>query len=478
MEYEVVIGLEIHIQLATRTKLFSGDANRFGNSPNSLTSPLVLGHPGTLPKTNKAAVALAVQLGLACGCTIARENYFARKNYFYPDLPKGYQISQHTTPICLGGAIEITVDNQTQTIALNRIHLEEDAGKSLHDQYEDVTCIDLNRAGTPLVELVTEPVIFSAAAAAQFVTEVRKLVRWLGVSDGNMEEGSLRCDANLSLRPLGGKTLGTKVEVKNLNSIKHVRKAIEAETERMTHLLQMGQIIRQETRGFDAQTETTFSQRDKEEANDYRYFPDPDLPAFLLQEDWIKQQQIALPILPAVAQKKLMEEMGLGAYDAAQLCEDKLVFDFFQACVAAGGSPKPIANWITGPIRQYLNETQTGLSDFPLQAPQIVAMIQMVEAGDLHFSQASQQLFRAWLKNPTAHPKALATDLGLVLVKDNHSLEKWVMEVLAEMPDKVMEYQKGKKGLMGLFVGAVKKKSKGSADPLQVTALLEEKLKK
>ena len=286
-QYEVVIGLEIHAQLATNSKLFCGDSNEFGGEPNTRISAISLAHPGTLPKTNKQAVELAVKLGLAIGCTIEQYNFFARKNYFYPDLPKGYQISQHTSPICKGGELIIETSTGKRAVQLNRIHLEEDAGKSLHDQHPTQTYIDLNRAGTPLVEIVTEPNIYSAEEAGQFVSEIRKLVRWLGVSDGNMEEGSLRCDANISLRPAGTEVLGTKVEVKNLNSIRHVKKAIEFEIGRMTELLLEGKPIIQQTRSYDAGKDITFALREKEEANDYRYFPDPDLAPFTLSDEYL-----------------------------------------------------------------------------------------------------------------------------------------------------------------------------------------------
>src|SRR5690349_10957738 len=302
--YEVVIGLEVHAQLLTQSKLFCGDSIEFGAEPNTHVSPITLGHPGTLPKTNKKAIEYAIKMGLACHCEIERYNYFARKNYFYPDLPKGYQVSQHTTPICKGGYVTIKIENGTRNIQLNRIHLEEDAGKSIHDIEEDFTCVDYNRAGTPLIEIVTEPDLHSAEEAYQYVTEVRRLVRWLGICDGNMEEGGLRCDANVSVRLKGETKLGTKVEVKNLNSIRNVKKAIEYEIWRMTDLLENGERITQQTRSFDASNDTTFAIRDKEEANDYRYFPEPDLAPFHLSESFIQNIQEAQPALPHELQEK------------------------------------------------------------------------------------------------------------------------------------------------------------------------------
>ncbi len=317
----MVIGLEVHAQLATQSKLFCGDSTAFGAEPNTHISPITMGHPGTLPKTNAKAVDYAIKMGLACGCEIEKDNYFARKNYFYPDLPKGYQISQHTTPICKGGLVRIkTADGTYRNVQLNRIHLEEDAGKSIHDLDPNFTCIDLNRAGTPLIEIVTEPDIFSADEAWQYVTEVRKLVRWLGICDGNMEEGSLRCDANISLRPIGTEKLGTRVEVKNLNSIRNVKKAIEFEVERLAVLLDAGEKIQQQTRSFNADNDTTFAIRDKEEANDYRYFPDPDLAPFHLTDAFIADLQAQLPMLPNALIAKYSQDFGLSDYDAQQLC--------------------------------------------------------------------------------------------------------------------------------------------------------------
>jgi aspartyl-tRNA(Asn)/glutamyl-tRNA(Gln) amidotransferase subunit B len=308
-----------------------------------------MGHPGTLPKTNKKAVEYAIRMGLACGCEIEKDNYFARKNYFYPDLPKGYQTSQHTTPICKGGYITIKTGDGERRVQLNRIHLEEDAGKSIHDLDENFTCIDLNRAGTPLIEIVTEPDLFSAEEAWQYVTEVRKLVRWTGVCDGNMEEGSLRCDANVSIRLRGESKLGTKVEVKNLNSIRNVRKAIEFEIDRMIALVESGGKVQQQTRSFDAATDTTFAMRDKEEANDYRYFPDPDLAPFHLTDDFISRVREALPALPNELIATFQSAYGLGEYDARQLCDEKTTAEYFEAVASIPGNTKRLPTGYLGP---------------------------------------------------------------------------------------------------------------------------------
>ncbi|MFW2476799.1 MAG: Asp-tRNA(Asn)/Glu-tRNA(Gln) amidotransferase subunit GatB [Sediminibacterium sp.] len=474
-KYEAVIGLEVHAQLATESKLFCGDSIAFGAAPNTHVSPITLGHPGTLPKTNKKAVEFAIKMGLACGCEIEKDNYFARKNYFYPDLPKGYQISQHTTPICKGGYVSITTSNGKKEVKLNRIHLEEDAGKSIHDLEEDYTCIDLNRAGTPLIEIVTEPDMHSAEEAWHYVTEIRKLVQWLGICDGNMEEGSLRCDANISVRLKGEEKLGTKVEVKNLNSIRNVKKAIEFEIDRIINLLEEGKLIQQQTRSFDASNDTTFAIRDKEEANDYRYFPDPDLAPFRLTEKYIQGIKASLPALPAVLIKTYTENFGLSEYDASQLCDTKATAAYFESVIAFTKNYKAIANWITGPIRQYLNEQQTGIDQLPLSAKTLAALIDLVQNGKVSFSIASSKLLPLLMQQET-DPETLAASLNLIQVSDAGALETWVNEAIAAMPEKVLEYKKGKKGLIGLFVGEVKKRSQGKADPKQVTTLLEQKL--
>lgn len=474
-KYEAVIGLEVHAQLATNSKLFCGDSTAFGAEPNTHISPVTMGHPGTLPKTNKKAVEYAIRLGLACNCEIEKDNYFARKNYFYPDLPKGYQISQHTTPICKGGYVTIKTASGTRDVQLNRIHMEEDAGKSIHDMDENYTCIDLNRAGTPLVEMVTEPDLFSAEEAWQYVTEVRRLVRWIGICDGNMEEGSLRCDANVSIRLRGETALGTKVEVKNLNSIRNVKKAIEYEIDRMIQLVESGGTVKQQTRSFDASNDTTFAIRDKEEANDYRYFPDPDLAPFHLTDRFIQQVQSELPALPNERIGRYQTQYGLSVYDASQLCDEKETADFFESVVQHTTLYKATANWLLGPVKQYLNETGIGLDQLPLQASVLAALIQLVEEGKVNFSVASSKILPV-LVDGNSSPLAVAESMNLLQVSDTNELESWIIGALESMPDKVAEYKKGKKGLIGLFVGEVKKRSKGKADPKVVTQMLEEKL--
>ena len=473
--YEVVIGLEIHAQLATQSKLFCGDSNLFGGEANTRVSAISLAHPGTLPRTNKKAVELAVKLGLACECDIEQNNYFARKNYFYPDLPKGYQISQHTSPICKGGNVRITTTAGSRAVRLNRIHLEEDAGKSLHDQHPTKTFIDLNRAGTPLVEIVTEPDIYSAEEAGQFVAEIRKLVRWLGVSDGNMEEGSLRCDANISLRPAGSETLGTKVEVKNLNSIKHIKKAIEYEINRITERLLQGQPIIQQTRSFDADNDTTFALRDKEEANDYRYFPDPDLAPFVISAEALESYKASLPELPNALHQRLLQMEELTEYDAQQLSDDLFTAQYFEEVSLHTSNKKSIANWMLGPLRQWLNDNQLNFSQAPISPANLAQMIDMIESGELSFSTAVSRLLPALIKEKKS-PRDLAETLNILQTANESMLAEWIQEVMNKMPDKVQEYRKGKKGLLGVFIGEVKKISGGKADPQKVTQLLQEKL--
>jgi aspartyl-tRNA(Asn)/glutamyl-tRNA(Gln) amidotransferase subunit B len=475
--YQAVIGLEIHAQLATHSKLFSGDATSFGAAPNTHVSPITLGHPGSLPKTNVKAVEYALKMGLACGATITKENYFARKNYFYADLPKGYQISQHTTPICAGGQVTIQTTEGEKCIQLNRIHLEEDAGKSIHDLSPTDSYIDLNRAGTPLIEIVTEPCIHSAEDAFLYVTEVRKLVRWLGICDGNMEEGSLRCDANISVRLKGDEKLGTRVEVKNLNSIRNIKKAIEFEVNRLIDLVENGETIIQQTRSFDASNDTTFSIRDKEDANDYRYFPDPDLAPFKLTEDYINEIQASLPALPNQLKKEWSSRYGLSTYDIDQLCENKQEADFFIQWTNHTTLYKAAANWMMGPIRAYLNEQNKKHEDLVPLLASFSELLTMVDQHLLSFSVASDKVFKAIIELPQS-PMAYATDNQLLQNSNEDELIAWIDTVLKNHPDKVEAYQKGKKGLIGVLVGEVKKLSKGKADPQKTTQLLATKLSK
>ncbi|MEP6466439.1 MAG: Asp-tRNA(Asn)/Glu-tRNA(Gln) amidotransferase subunit GatB [Parafilimonas sp.] len=473
-KYEAVIGLEVHARLSTNSKLFSSDSNSYGAAPNENVGVITLAHPGTLPKINKKAIEYAVMMGIACNCHINQKNYFARKHYFYPDLPKGFQTSQHTAPICLGGFVTIHASNGERNVKLHHIHLEEDAGKSIHDADENYTLIDLNRAGTPLIEIVTEPDMHSAEEAGLFVTELRKLVRWIQVCDGNMEEGSLRCDANISLRLKGELKLGTKAEVKNLNSIRNIKKAIEFEIERMTGLLENGEKIFQQTRSFDATNDTTFAIREKEEANDYRYLPEPDLPPLNLSDEYIFNIKNSLPALPQQLYKKYQLEYGLNEYDAAQLTSEKEISNYFEDVIQYSKNYKAIANWINGPVKQLLNESEILLND--IAANRLAAIIDIVEKDEVSFSNASSKLLPEIIKNNAESVAAIALQLNIIQTKNTDELKEWVTIVLNKMPDKVAEYKKGKKGLMGLFVGEVKKLSKGKADAKIVTNLFEKEL--
>jgi aspartyl-tRNA(Asn)/glutamyl-tRNA(Gln) amidotransferase subunit B len=476
-KYEAVIGLEVHAQLLTESKLFCADSAAFGGSPNTHISPITLGHPGTLPRMNRKAVEYAVKLGFACHCEIAAENYFARKNYFYPDLPKGYQVSQHTAPICLGGYVTITTPQGERNVQLNRIHLEEDAGKSMHDQEPDNTLVDYNRAGVPLVEIVTEPDLHNGDEAYAYLTALRRLVRYLDVCDGNMEEGSMRCDANISIRLKGATTLGTKVEVKNMNSIRNVKRAIENEVKRQIELVETGGIIVQETRSFDASNGSSFSLRSKEEANDYRYFPEPDLAPFKLTADFLAAVKATLPALPDELVQLYTQQYGLPEYDARVLCDDKATADYFAQVIAITPQYKASANWLLGPVKQYLNERNAGMEQFPLKAAALAGLIELVESGKVSFSIASSRIFPEMIQQPGKTALETATALNLLQDTNADNISPIIDAVLAKYPAKVAEYRAGKKGLIGLFVGEVMKLSQGKADPKLTNQLLAEKLK-
>lgn len=478
IKYEAVIGLEVHAQLQTRSKLFAGDAAAFGADPNTHVSPITLGHPGTLPRMNKIAIEHAISMGLVCHCTIEKHNYFARKNYFYPDLPKGYQISQHTTPICSGGFVRINTSTGQRDIQLTRIHMEEDAGKSIHDQHDGLTVLDYNRAGVPLIEIVTDPVLHSAEEASAYLTQVRKLVRWIGICDGNMEEGSLRCDANISVRPRGSQLLGTRVEVKNLNSIRHLRHAIDIEINRLSAMCEKGETIVQETRSYDADKGITFSIRTKEDADDYRYFPEPDLAPFAFTDAFIDGIKDALPSLPDERAIQYVEAYGLTNYDAEQLTEDKALSDLFEKIAASTPHKKNLANFLIGPLRAHLNLVNGTWNDIAISSENWHQLLDLIAGGKLGFSVAAQKLLPIMLEDSNASPLALAAAMNLLQDAGDDAIGTWVQQVLDSMPDKVEEYRKGKKGLMGLFVGEVKKISKGKADPKITTDLLTAHLNK
>ena len=475
-KYEAVIGLEVHTQLLTESKLFCGDSTQFGNPPNTNVSAISLAHPGTLPMMNEKAVELAIKLGLAFNCDIVSNNFFARKNYFYPDLPKGYQVTQHTTPICKNGKIPIRINGQERNVLLNRIHLEEDAGKSIHDADENFTCIDLNRAGVPLLEIVSEPDMHSADEAFAYVTEIRKMVRQLQICDGNMEEGSMRCDANISVRLKGEKKLGTKVEVKNLNSIRNVKKAIDFEINRLINLLENGEQIIQQTRSFDASNGTTFSLRSKEEANDYRYFPEPDLAPFFVTEEQINFIKSSLPELPLALEKRLIQQYSLSSEAAKVIADDRQTAMFFENLIHETSHYKAAANWIIGPIKSFLNENNLTIENFSITAETMADLVNLVEQGKISFGVAASKIFPLLILSPEKNPLQIASELNLLQEKNDQTLQSWIDEVLAEMPEKVSEYKKGKKNLTGLFAGEVKKKSKGKADMQTVIQILNQKL--
>jgi aspartyl-tRNA(Asn)/glutamyl-tRNA(Gln) amidotransferase subunit B len=477
-KYETVVGLEVHAQLLTDTKLFSGDSNRFGAEPNTHISPVTLGYPGTLPVLNKKAVEYAIKMGLACHSAIERHNYFARKNYFYPDLPKGYQISQHSVPVCKGGYIRISTASGDKKILLNRIHLEEDAGKSIHDRDPEFTCLDFNRAGVPLIEIVTEPCLSSGEEAAAYLTNLRRILRYLDICDGNMEEGSMRCDANISVRKKGENALGTKVEVKNLNSIRNVKRAIEYEVLRMVETIEKGEAILQQTRSFDASNGTTFSMRTKEEANDYRYFPDPDLPPFQVTDEFLKIIEEDLPALPEELIERYTREYHLPIYDAEVITDDKETAAYFELLIKETGSFKASANWILGPVKSFLNGNNLSIREFPVHATVMASLILLVEKGKINFSMASSRIFPELARGAASDPLELAVRLNLLQTADEDLVHQWVVQALESMPEKVAEYKKGKKGLLGLFVGEVKKISKGKADPKLTNQLLIETLEK
>ncbi len=475
-KYEAVIGLEVHTQLLTKSKLFCGDSAAFGNPPNTNVSAISLAHPGTLPKMNRKAVDLAIKLGLAFNCEIVLDNYFARKNYFYPDLPKGYQVSQHTTPICKNGNVTISINEKERNILLNRIHLEEDAGKSIHDVDENFTCIDLNRSGVPLLEIVSEPDLHSSEEAFAYVTEIRKMVRHLDICDGNMEEGSMRCDANVSVRLKGETKLGTKVEVKNLNSIRNVKKAIDFEISRLVNLLENGKEVNQETRSFDANNGTTFSLRSKEEANDYRYFPEPDLAPFLISEEQINSIKNSMPELPLAFEKRLINEYSLSGEAAKIIAGDRKISAWFLDIAQHTKNYKAVSNWIIGPVKSFLNENDIHIEKFSIPAASMAKLVDLAEEGKVSFGIASAKVFPKLIESPEMDPLNIAKELNLIQEKNDDTLLQWIDEVLLSMPEKVSEYKKGKKNLAGLFAGEVKKKSKGKANMKAVIELLNHKL--
>ncbi len=476
-KYTAVIGLEVHAQLLTKSKIFCADESTYGRDPNTTVSAISLGHPGTLPKLNRKAVEYAIRMGLACDCEVSRFSIFDRKNYFYPDLPKGYQITQDRTPICKGGRVTIRTKSGESDVVLNRIHMEEDAGKSIHFPHESDTLVDLNRAGVPLIEIVTEPCLRSSEEAHALLTEIRKLVRYLGICDGNMEEGSLRCDANVSVMLNDATEYGRKVEVKNMNSFRNVQRAIDHEIERQIGEIENGNTILSETRTFDANSGKTSGMRTKEELNDYRYFPDPDLSPMTVSDEWLESIRASMPALPGELYRRFLDRYGLPEYDAHVLTDSSDIALYFEAVCGHTGHFKAASNWVMGPVKSHLNELNASALDFPLPAEKLAELIGLVDSGKVSYTVASQKLFPELLKDSSTPVLELAQRLNLLQESDQGSIIPIIDEVIREFPLKVEEYKSGKKGIIAMFMGEVMKRSKGKADPKVASALLAEKLK-
>lgn len=477
-KYEIVIGLEVHAQLSTQSKVFNADSTEFGNMPNTNVSVHTLAHPGTLPRLNKKVVEYAIKMGLACKSTLSHFQYFDRKNYFYPDLPKGYQTTQDKTPICRGGGVRIKLkDGIEKTIGLTKIHIEEDAGKSMHLDGSTESLVDLNRAGVPLIEIVTEPEIRSTDEAYAFLTEIRKLVRYLEICDGNMEEGSMRCDVNISLRNFGEAQFGKKVEVKNLNSFNNVRKAIDLEYERQSKILDAGENVLSETRTFNTVDIQTYSLRTKEDLNDYRYFPEPDLQPLTLSEAWINTVKNSMPPLPNELFDKFINTYQLPEYDANVLTDSKEIALYFDELCQKTKAYKAASNWIMGPVKSYLNERTTHIKDFPLTVDKMAEIINLVESNKVSNSIATQKIYPEFIKNPTKTAIQLAEEMNLLQESGSDFITPLIKDVLDSLPDKVAAYKAGKTGLIGLFVGEVMKKAQGKADPKITNQLVIEMLK-
>lgn len=475
-KYELVVGLEVHAQLSTLSKMYSGDSAEFGASPNTQCSIISLGHPGALPMVNETAIEYAVKIGLATNCTIRHENQFARKNYFYADLPKGYQITQDKTPICTLGHLDFEVNGEKKRVNITRIHMEEDAGKSIHDIDPYFTLVDLNRAGVPLIEIVSEPDIRSGDEAMAYLSEIQKLVRYLGICDGNMEEGSMRCDANISVRLKGETVLNARSEVKNMNSMRNVKRAIDYEFIRQVDAHEAGEKLTQETRGFEAVKGITLPQRSKEHAHDYRYFPEPDLPPVVITDEYIQQVKANMPKLPNELISEYVNNYGLPAYDARIITDDKLLAEYFNVLLTLTKNYKAAANWILGPVKNYLNENGLEIKDFKLSQAKLASLIALIDEGKTNFSVASTKIFPVMVAEPGKEPLKIAEELNLIQSSDAGLINDLITEVLARFPEKVAEYKSGKVGLLGLFVGEVMKASKGKADPKMTNQLVREKL--
>lgn len=475
-KYTVVIGLEIHAQLQTQSKIYNADSAAYGGAPNSHVSVITLAHPGTLPKLNRKVVEYAIRMGLACNSEISRYQIFDRKNYFYPDLPKGYQLTQDRTPICKGGQITITTKAGEHSIPLNRIHIEEDAGKSIHLENEPDTLVDFNRAGVPLIEIVTEPALRSSEEAAALLAEVRRLVRYLEICDGNMEEGSLRCDANVSLMLKGAKEYGKKVEIKNMNSMRHVQRAVDFEVARQAAILESGGAVISETRTFDVGTGETYGMRTKEELNDYRYFPDPDLSPLEVSDEWLNAIKAAMPELPRELIEKFVSKYNLPKYDANVLTQSKEMAQYFESVCVFTSNYKAVSNWLMGPVKSYLNEHLVEVDQLPVTPQTMAQMLELIESGKVSFAAASQKLFPEMIANPLVSPVDLAHRLNLIQDSNLDSLTPVVEQIIQDFPLKVKEYKSGRKAILTMFMGEAMKRTKGKADPKLVNELFLQKL--
>ncbi|MBR7801500.1 Asp-tRNA(Asn)/Glu-tRNA(Gln) amidotransferase subunit GatB [Undibacterium sp. FT137W] len=488
MQWEVVIGFETHAQLKTQSKIFSGSSTQFGAEPNTQASPVDLALPGVLPVMNKGAVEKAIQFGLAVGATIAPESIFARKNYFYPDLPKGYQISQFEIPVVQGGSITCVVEkdgkSEVKVIELTRAHLEEDAGKSLHEDYQGMTGIDLNRAGTPLLEIVTEPVMRSAAEAVAYAKALHSLVVWLDICDGNMQEGSFRCDANVSVRPVGQKEFGTRCEIKNLNSFRFLEEAINIEVRRQIELIEDGGTVVQETRLYDPDRKETRSMRSKEDSQDYRYFPDPDLPPLRISREWVEQVRSTMPELPTAMRSRFSTQYALSDYDAMIITQSKAMAAYFETAISAsaGGDQaaqaKQIANWLMGDVSSTLNREGIEIQDIPVSAAQLAVLLQRITDGTIS-NKIAKEVFAAMWQAPSSdiHLADQVIDAkGLKQISDVGALEKIIDEVMAANQQSVDEYRAGKEKAFNALVGQAMKATKGKGNPAQVNELLKKKL--
>ncbi len=472
--FEPVIGLEVHAQLKTATKIFCGCSTQFGAPPNTHTCPVCLGMPGVLPVLNKKVVDYTLRMALATHCSVPGRSRFARKNYFYPDLPKGYQISQYELPIAVKGHVEIQIDGERRRIGLTRIHMEEDAGKLVHDPDRPVSYVDLNRTGVPLMEIVSEPDIRSAEEAGAYLRALRAIVRWIDIGDGNMEEGSFRCDANVSIRPKGAEAFGTRAEIKNLNSFKHVEKAIRYEIARQTELLLDGGEVVQETRLWDPDKGVTVSMRSKEEAHDYRYFPDPDLLPLDIAPEWIEAVRQSLPELPDERRARFVADHGLSEYDAGVLTSSRELADYFEACLNLHDQPKTVANWIMGPLLGLLNAQDKSIEASPITVEDLAALLKLQDDGTIS-GKIAKTVFDEMAVSGQS-PADIVKARGLVQVSDSVAIEAAVDQVLAAAPDEVARYKGGQAKLMGFFVGQVMKATRGKANPQIVNEILKKKL--